>query len=233
MAQYRYHTQAMIEYIENYLEEVHRHNGVFSRFCTSKSTKNVSEALKKQLTLDKLAEQESDTAWNNHSAAVKRHGIDEDTMQIMAEIAQHLIDKSDYNVVTMHLQNHFSDHIRQLRNLVNVCSALPVQAKMDLEQAYRQWNLHDTTFRILRMKGPKEVFQYPEMNTKAVRQRCDDDMPLTKAPIQHIMKNLQPEIKTLDDLAEWCAMPKWELQNHIAWCFKRYADYTDYLDHDQ
>jgi len=27
-------------------------------------------------------------------------------------------------------------------------------------------------------------------------------------------------------------MPKGELQNHIAWCFKRFANCTDYVDHD-
>jgi len=28
-------------------------------------------------------------------------------------------------------------------------------------------------------------------------------------------------------------MPKGELQNHIAWCLKRFADFTDYVDHDR
>jgi len=28
-------------------------------------------------------------------------------------------------------------------------------------------------------------------------------------------------------------MPKGELQNHIGWCFKRFADITDYIEHDQ
>jgi hypothetical protein len=28
-------------------------------------------------------------------------------------------------------------------------------------------------------------------------------------------------------------MLKGELQNHIAWCFKRFADFTDYINHDQ
>jgi hypothetical protein len=28
-------------------------------------------------------------------------------------------------------------------------------------------------------------------------------------------------------------MPEGGLQNHIAWCFKRFADFTDYVDHDQ
>jgi hypothetical protein len=28
-------------------------------------------------------------------------------------------------------------------------------------------------------------------------------------------------------------MPKEALQNHITWCFKRFADFTDYIHHDQ
>jgi len=62
MAQYQYHTEATIEYMENYLEEFHCHKDVFCRFRASKSTKKVSEALKKQLTLDKQEERESDPA---------------------------------------------------------------------------------------------------------------------------------------------------------------------------
>jgi len=42
-----------------------------------------------------------------------------------------------------------------------------------------------------------------------------------------MMKNPLQEFKTLDDLAEWCAMPKGELQNHIGWYFKRFANITD------
>jgi len=48
-----------------------------------------------------------------------------------------------------------------------------------------------------------------------------------------MMKNPRPEIKILDAVAKWCAMPKAELQNHIAWLFNRFADITDYVDHDQ
>jgi hypothetical protein len=47
MAQYRYHTEAIIKYMENYLEEFHCHKDVFSLFRASKSTKKVSEAVKK------------------------------------------------------------------------------------------------------------------------------------------------------------------------------------------
>jgi len=48
-----------------------------------------------------------------------------------------------------------------------------------------------------------------------------------------MLKNPRPEIETLDDQAEWCAMPKEELQNNIAWCLKRFANFTDYVDHNQ
>jgi len=71
------------------------------------------------------------------------------------------------------------------------------------------------------------------VNANTVKQRHDSDIPLTNVPIKRMMKNLRPEIKTLDDLAEWCAMPRGELQNHITWCFKRFADFTQYVNHDQ
>jgi hypothetical protein len=77
MAQYWYHTEATIKYMENYLEEFHRHKDVFSRFDANKSTKSVSEALKWQLTLDKQAERECNPTWNNISGAPKCRRFDE------------------------------------------------------------------------------------------------------------------------------------------------------------
>jgi len=104
---------------------------------------------------------------------------------------------------------------------------------MDIKQAYRQSNRHEAAFQILRTKTRKEVLQSRELNANAAKQRHNGDMPVTKGPIKRMMKNPRPDIKTLDDLAEWCAMPKGELQNHIAWCFKRFVDFTDYVKHDQ
>jgi len=117
MEQYRNHTEATIEYMENYLEEFHHPKDVFSRFRASESTKKVPEALKRQLTMDKQEEWESDAAWNNLFAAAKHSRVDEDKTQIESDIAQHLVDESDFNFVKMHLLNHFSDHIRQLGNV--------------------------------------------------------------------------------------------------------------------
>jgi len=137
MAQYRYHTEAPIEYIENYLEEFHCHKDVFGGVCASKSTKKVSEDLKTRLTLGKLEELENDPDWNNSSAGAKSCCIDEDTTTIMSEIVPHLVDESDNNFVKMHLLNNFLDHIRQLGNLLNVSSDLQENAMMDPKQAYR------------------------------------------------------------------------------------------------
>jgi len=111
--------------MENYLQEFHCHNDISSRFCASKSTKITSEAKKKYLTLDKQKERESDPAWNNLSMAAEHCRVDEDKTQIELEIAQHLVEESDFNFVKMHFLNHFSDHIRQLANLLNGSSELP------------------------------------------------------------------------------------------------------------
>jgi hypothetical protein len=103
---------------------------------------------------------------------------------------------------------------------------------MHHKQAYPQSHDHEATFQIPQMKTQKEVFQYRALNANAAKQCCDDDMPLTKAPVKGMMKHLQSKIRTLDDFAEWCAMQKGELQHHIALCFKRFTNCTDYVDHD-
>ena len=77
------------------------------------------------------------------------------------------------------------------------------------------------------------MFQYRELTGNAATLRRDYEIPRTTAPIYCMMKTVQPEIKTLDDLADCCAMPKGELQNQIAWCFERFADFTDCVDHNQ
>ena len=77
------------------------------------------------------------------------------------------------------------------------------------------------------------MFQYQGLNANNANQCNNDDMPLTTVPNKQMMKILRPEIKPLYDLAEWCALPKGELHNHIDWCFKRFGNITDYVDHNQ
>jgi hypothetical protein len=233
LPEYQYHTEATIEYIENYLEEFHRHMQMYNLFPIRQSTKKVSEALKKQRTANTQEEPESGLTWNNLSTAAKGHRVDEDKTQTQSEIAQYIVDESDFNFVKINLLNHFSDNICQLSNLLNVSSELPAQAMMEREQAFRQSNRHEAPFWILQTKAQKEVFQYQGLYANSAKQCRDYDMPLTKAHIKRIMKNPRPDIKTLDDLDEWCAMPNGELQNHIAWCFKRFVNFIDYFDHGQ
>jgi len=57
-------------------------------------------------------------------------------------------------------------------------------------------------------------------------------MSLTTEPIKILMKNLPPKINNLDHIAEWYAMLTGQLQNHNAWCLKRFAKFKDYVDHD-
>jgi hypothetical protein len=106
------HTEATMEYMEIALKEFPYHKDVFSRFCTSRTTKKILEALTKQLTLDKHEEGESDPTWKNLSTAAKCLRIDEDKMQIEIESTQHRVDDSHFHFGKMHLLNHFSHHIR-------------------------------------------------------------------------------------------------------------------------
>jgi len=85
----------------------------------------------------------------------------------------------------------------------------------------------------MRMNARKQVLQYRELNANIATQHQVHKMPPTKAPIIRMMQNLWPEMKTLDDLAEWCAMPQVELQNYIASGFKRCMDFTDSVYYNQ
>jgi len=87
LAQYRYHTEATIKYMEKLLEEVHCHEDDFIWFRASKSPQKVSEAMKMQLTLDEQEEWRSDRAWNNLSVSAKCRRVDEESTQIESEIA--------------------------------------------------------------------------------------------------------------------------------------------------
>jgi len=104
---------------------------------------------------------------------------------------------------------------------------------MNLKQAYQQSNHHQAAVQIVPTKAPKEFFHYRQLISNAVAHFHNNDMPRTYAPFKRKMKNPQPEICTLDDLAKWCAMPRGELQNYIAWCFKRFVELTEYVHHDQ
>jgi hypothetical protein len=106
MAQYEYHTEAMIKYMENNLQEFHYHKDVFSQFHTGKSTKQVLKAFSKLCTLNKHDKGEGDSGWNNLSVAANGHHINEDETLIKSEIGQYHVDKSDLIFVKMYRHNH-------------------------------------------------------------------------------------------------------------------------------
>jgi len=122
------------------------------------------EASRRQPTVDKPEDWVSEPAWKNHSVAAKHSRIDEDKLRIMSEIAQHLMDESDFNFVKMHLLIIFSDLIHQFGNLINVSSKLPERVMMDHNQVYWQTNHHDAAFQNTPMNVRQEVFQCWEQN---------------------------------------------------------------------
>ena len=109
MAHYQYYTEAMLKYMEQYLEECHHQKNAFSRFHARKSTKMVSESLKMPLALDTPTEQESDPARRKLSPVAKLCGVDNDKMQYKSDIAQQHVEKSNINFVKMHFLKLFLD----------------------------------------------------------------------------------------------------------------------------
>jgi len=133
----------------------------------------------------------------------------------------------------MHLLNHFSDCIWFACRQINCQLERLDRAMVDFKQAYRQSSLQESTYQICWTKARRDVSQYWERNANAAKQHHNYEMPLTSSPITATMNNPQPEIKPLDDLAEWCAIQNGQLQNHISLCFKRFANSTDYVVYDQ
>jgi hypothetical protein len=123
----------------------------------------------------------------NLSSAGMSHHVDEKKMQIKSEIAQHVVDESDFNFVNMHFQNHLLYHIRQLGNHGNISSELPVKQGRHFKQRYQQSNSHKATYQILRTKARQMVFQYREIYTNNAQQRHENIMPLTNVPIKQMM----------------------------------------------
>jgi len=190
LAQYWYHTEATIEYMGNYLEELNHHQDVLSQYRASKTAKKVLEASKNQHILEKQEPMKSDPSWNNDSEAARCRPVDVDKMQVESDIALQPVEKSDINLGKIHILNHFSDHIWHLGYLLNISSYLLQNLMVESEQAYRQLNHHDAALQILLMNGRKELFRYPERNAYAAKQCHSDDMPLIKLPIKQIMNNL-------------------------------------------
>ena len=117
--------------MENYVEQSDRHNDDFTRLHASHSMKTLLESMNKQPSLDKQEECESDCTRNDYTAAAKCHTLDEDSMQMKSGIAQHVPNELDFNLVKMHLLNHYSDHVIQLGILLNASSELSDRATLD------------------------------------------------------------------------------------------------------
>jgi len=105
MAQFQYHTEGKMEYMEIYPKEFLHHRDVSSQYGASISTQKLSEALKNQPTMDKHDQRMSDPMSNDDSAAAKSPRIEDDKTGIEAHIEKHPVDESDFDLVQMHLLN--------------------------------------------------------------------------------------------------------------------------------
>jgi hypothetical protein len=81
--------------------------------------------------------------------AAKSHCCDKVQTQILSQIAQYLVDESDFKFAKTHLLNYLSCNNRQLRNLLNASSKLQGRVMIDLKQAYQQSDCHEAAIQTL------------------------------------------------------------------------------------
>jgi hypothetical protein len=117
--------------------------------------------------------------------------------------------------------------------LLNASPELPESAMMNLNQVYWQLNYHESAFQILQITVPKVVYFWWKQNANTVNQCCDDEIPLNKVTTRQVIKTPWPEMNTVSYLPKWFTMAIGELQPHIASQFKRFADFTGYVNHIQ
>lgn len=143
----------------------------------------VSETMQIQVFFDTQDDLQSHPSCSNISVAVNPCCIDEDRLQSWSEVAQHLVNESDFNFVRMHLLNHCFDNTRLLGNLSTASSQLPQRAMMELKLAYRQSNFYEAAFQNLRTKAQRKLFQFGAVSANTEKSCCNEELSLTQMSI--------------------------------------------------
>jgi Plavaka transposase len=228
MSQYRSHTDATLQYMSNYLDDFHSHKDVFKRFRAGKTSKKLAAALRTQLSAERALERDNDETFRRLSKNAKDRCLEEDRIGVETEVEAALKQESHFNFVKMHLLAHFTEHIRDLGHLSNFSAELPEALHRDLKNAFRHSNKINTGPQILRSISRKQAFDYRELNTEAVKRYPAGSNPPPVARNRRL-QNKRTDVRTLCDLAAWCSMSVADLQNHIAWCLKRFYDWDEYV----
>ena len=180
---------------------------------------------------------ESSNDWNRLSSAAKTRRIEEDKQIVEQEVEQHLADESDFNFVKMHLPSHFGESIRQLGNLSNLTAEFYEHEMIDIKDAYRNSNKNNASEQIVHTKARGEFFRYKNMARKAARKaqmiRSDDGNVPIPPPATRKLRGKRTDIKTIQELAQWCGLPVGTLQNHVAWCLKLFNIFPAYTESDE
>ena len=83
--------------------------------------------------------------------------------------------ESQFNFIKMHLLSHFSDHIRQFGNIPMYCTEIGELAhKMQIKDAWRQWNKHDAARQIVHSYGRQHAIRMRLLNLESLKCRDAD-----------------------------------------------------------
>jgi DNA-directed RNA polymerase subunit N (RpoN/RPB10)/oligoribonuclease (3'-5' exoribonuclease) len=231
MAQYRSHTDSTIQYMEDYLDEFHRHKDVFHQYRAGKRAKRKAEKLRAELTKESKAEREATEGWDNLSRTAKSRQLNEDKTWIESQVKSLVEEESDFNFIKLHLLTHFSEHVKELGHLTNVSAELSERLHRELKDAFRRSNKHNAHQQILQSITRTTLFEYRDLNIEAAKRRTTNTNR-SKKPIDRRMQTPQSSIKLLTELATWCGLPPEELQTLVAWCLKTWYECPTYFDSD-
>jgi hypothetical protein len=196
MAQYRSHTDSTIQYIEEYIDEFHRHKDVFHQYHVRKRAKRKAEKQRVELTQKLQADREATVNWKKLSGRAKRCQLNEDKTWIQSQIKSLLEEESDFNFIKLHLLSHFSEHGKELGHLTNVSAELPERLHRELKDACRRSNKHNAHQQILQSMTQTSHFDYRELNIEAEK-RETTNTNRSKEPIDRRIHSPQSSRKML------------------------------------
>ena len=229
MAQYRSHTDATLQYMNDYLADFHRHKEVFLQYRAGKITKRAAASSGAAFAAQLKEARESEPGWTRLSVTAKNRQIDRDKALAAMQMEAALKDDSSFNFVKMHLLTHFTSHVKELGHLSNVSSELPETLHRELKDAFRRSNKVNADFQILQTMARVSSFDYRELNVQVAAERSDGQSHLP-VPLPRRLKNPHTDLNDLSELARWCAIPQEDFQNLVAWCQKHWFGRAQYFD---
>ena len=167
MSQYKSHTDATIQYLEQYLKAFHDHKDVFKEYRKDKSTMRKVREVTARIRGEN-SEVLNQQRLSGATAAKRRRIADEQRRDLDGIVADIYDEDVDFNFVKIHLLSHFGDHVRRFGNIqMYSTESGETSHKTMIKEGYRRSNRNDASHQILQTYARLDSFKIHEMNVEA------------------------------------------------------------------